>query len=143
MESGVIPCKRQNGESGLIAWGSFSWNNQSNLVFIDGKINSAGYTNILQNNLKIHSPHLANDNYIFQQDNALIHILKATKQQFNMRNMTLVDFPSSSPDLNPMENMWENLRVMFIAIVNSFGRWITRKIDFLMLEINFTQYAGR
>ena len=95
------------------------------MVFIGGKINSAGYTNILEDNLIIHAPHLANDNYIIQQDNALIHVSKAIKQWFKMRNMTLLDWPSLSPDLNPMYDTWVNFRVMFIAIVNSFGRWIT------------------
>jgi len=49
-----------------MVWGSFGWNNKSNLVFIHGKINSAGYTKILEDNLITHAPHLANDNYISQ-----------------------------------------------------------------------------
>jgi len=101
--------KRQNGGGGLMVWGSFGWNNKSDLVFIDGKINSAGYTKMLDERFLACAPHLANDDYVFQQDNASIHVSKASKLWFNSRNITLLDWPSMSPDLSPMENMWGNL----------------------------------
>jgi len=81
----LIPCKRQNGGGNLMVWGSFGWNNKSNLVFIDGKINSAGYTNILDDKyFRYMLLHLANDNYISQQDNVSIHVSKSTKQLFKI-----------------------------------------------------------
>ena len=55
-----------------MVWGSFGWYNKSDLVFIDGKINSVGYNKMLEDNFLERSPHLANDNYIFQQDNTCL-----------------------------------------------------------------------
>ena len=40
----LIQCKHQNGGGDLMVLGLFSWNNKSDLVFISGKINFAGYT---------------------------------------------------------------------------------------------------
>ena len=63
-----------------MVWSSFGWNNKSDLLFIDGNIDFAGYTKTLEDNLITHALHLPNDNYIFQQDNTPIHLSKVTKQ---------------------------------------------------------------
>ena len=42
----------------------------------------------------------------FQQDNAPIHVSKATRAFFQESNMQVMDWPAYSPDLNPIENVW-------------------------------------
>ena len=49
-------------------------------MFIDSKRDSTEYTKILEDNLIIHAPNLANDKCIFLQNNASIHVSKANKQ---------------------------------------------------------------
>uniref|UniRef100_A0A1I7WH35 HTH_Tnp_Tc3_1 domain-containing protein n=1 Tax=Heterorhabditis bacteriophora TaxID=37862 RepID=A0A1I7WH35_HETBA len=44
-------------------------------------------------------------NFIFQQDNAVIHVSCGQKDWFRRRNIVLMDWPSRSPDLNPMKNL--------------------------------------
>ena len=97
--------KRHNGDGGLMVWASFGWNKKSDIVFIDGKINSAAYTNIFENRLVPFAHQMASHEYIFQKDNASVHVSKASKLWFAYQNITLLDLPSLSSDLNPMENM--------------------------------------
>ena len=44
--------------------------------------------------------------YIFQQDNARIHVSKETKSFLSRCSVEIMEWPACSPDLNPIENIW-------------------------------------
>ncbi|KAJ8516016.1 hypothetical protein ONZ45_g6641 [Pleurotus djamor] len=46
----------------------------------------------------------------FQQDGAPSHTSKSTKQWFITKKMPLLPHPPSSPDVNPMESVWHDLK---------------------------------
>jgi transposase len=47
---------------------------------------------------------------IFQQDNAPSHTSKSTMNWFKTSNIPLLYHPPSSPDLNPIEPVWNSLK---------------------------------
>ena len=51
--------------------------------------------------------------YIFMQDNALIHKAIATKNFFNSYNLVVMDWPANSSDLNPIKHLWTELKAKF------------------------------
>ena len=52
---------------------------------------------------------IVGDNWLFQQDNTSIHVSRSTKNWLEERNIQCLSWPALSPDLNPIENIWDYL----------------------------------
>ena len=114
-----------------MAWEGISQRGKTPLFYFTNIMDGPFYVRILENQLLPAAQNMYERNWRLQQDNDPKYTSCVAKEFIAENGICVMDWPSNSPDLNPIENMWQimkdNVKKQMPQNIDELARFLAKE----------------
>jgi len=95
----------------IMIWSVINYKGTGRLYIVDGTMRQQQYLSVLETRfLPQVKEWFPNSEFILMHDSAPCHEAKSVSEWLKKSKIHVLDWPGNSPDMNPVENVWEALK---------------------------------
>lgn len=113
----------------VMVWSIISGKGTGRLYIVEGTMRQDQYIQVLESKMLPQVKEWFPDgDFVFMQDSAPCHKAKRVTEYLKKQKIKVLDWPGNSPDLNPIENLWELLKREISKVLVTNKRQLIEKL---------------
>lgn len=131
------------GRHSVMFWAGITRDHRTDIVFLDEMLTAERYQDLILEPHVVPFLETYENTWILQQDNARPHVARSTSDFLSSRGIAVLPWPSFSPDLNPIEHLWDNIKRKLKKMSHQPQNRVQLKEALQFLWLTYPQQAVR